>query len=181
MTATPVFFTNDPTLLYWNRKATINTKVSGGNDVTNGYFSYTLRYRRNDERGYSITWNNFAFGGSRIFSPKLLGYAEFASDLYTVGGTSPAAAALGAYFPTSETFLVGLDFTRNERENLSFVISSFYTQDQWGQQIACTYNRDLGKERNLQIIFSPWLQRDRLYNVDTFDAAILAVKVGVRF
>lgn len=181
MVTTPVFLTNDPTLLYWNRKATFNAKVSGGSDVTNGYFSYTCRYRRNDERGYSITWNNFAFGGSRIFSPKLLGYAEFSSDLYAVGGTSPAATALGAYFPTSETFLIGVDFTRNERENLSFVISSFYTQDQWGQQIACTYNRDLGKERNIQITLSPWLQRDRLYNVDTFDAAIVAVKVGVRF
>ena len=181
LVSAPIFQTADPSLLYWNRKTSVQAKFDSGNDITTGYFSYTYRYRRNDIRGYSLNWHNFALGGSRVVSPKLLGYAEFASDLYTVDGTSPDAAALGGYFPTSETFMVGLDFTRNERENLSLVLSSFYTQDQWGQQIAMTYRRDLGKERNIQITFSPWLQRDRLYDVDNFDAAILTVKAGVRF
>ena len=116
-----------------------------------------------------------------MFSPKLLGYAEFASDQYSVGGQFAETSALDQYFPTSETFMFGADYARNTRENFSFVMTSFYTQDQWGQQIALTYHLDLGKDRNFQITYSPWLQRDRLYDVDTFTAPILQVKIGTRF
>lgn len=181
LTSAPVFLTDDPTLLYWEHKATVQAKLSAGSAHESGYLSYTYRGRRNDERGQHINWHNVAMGGSLVFSPKLLGYAEFASDQYHVDGTSATAAQLGTYFPTSETFMLGLDITRNARENLSAVLTSFLTQDQWGQQIALTYHLDLGKERNIQITYSPWLQRDRLYDVDSFDARILSVKVGTRF
>ena len=177
----PVFQTDDPTLLYWERKASVQSKLSTGNTTNSGYMSLNYRYRRNNERGFYLNSTNYAVGGSRVFSPKFMGYAEFASDQYSVGGTSPITTALGETFPTSETFLFGVDYTRNARENFSFVMTSFYTQDQWGQQIALTYHMDLGKERNFQITYSPWLQRDRLYDVDTFTAPILSVKLGTRF
>jgi hypothetical protein len=159
----------------------VEAKVNTGNEVASSYLSYTYRYRQNDERGLSINWYNFALGGSYVFSPKLLGYAEFASDQYQAGGPSPEESSLLSYFPSSETYMFGLDYTRNSRENLSLVLTSFYTQDEWGQQVALTYRLDFGKERNFQITYSPWLQRDRLYDVDTFDAPILQVKVGTRF
>jgi len=181
LTSAPVFDTQDPTLLYWSRKAEVQTKLSGGNEVNTGYLSYNYRYRSNEDREFNLTWTNVALGGSRVFSPKLLGYVEFASDQYTVGGANAVASDLGEYFPSSETFMFGVDYTRNSRENFSFVMTSFYTQDQWGQQIALTYHLDLGKDRNFQITYSPWLQRDRLYDVDTFTAPILQVKVGTRF
>ncbi len=181
LSSQPVFQTNDPTLLYWERKASVQAKISGGNEVNTSYLSYNYRYRRNDERDFNLNWTNVALGGSRVFSPKLLGYVEFASDQYLMGGSNAAAGALGDYFPTSETFMFGVDYTRNARENFSFVMTSFYTQDQWGQQIAVSYHRDLGKDRTLQITYSPWLQRDRLYDVDTFTAPILQVKIGTRF
>ncbi|MDR3691415.1 MAG: acid shock protein [Fimbriimonas sp.] len=181
LTTSPVFLTDDPSLLYWSRKETVAAKISTGNTINTGYFTYTYRYRQNNDRGLSVNWYNFALGGSRVFSPKLLGYAEFASDQYNSGGQSAQDSAIGSYFPSSETFMFGLDYTRNSRENLSLVLSSFYTQDEWGQQVAVTYHLDWGKERNLQITYSPWLQRDRLYDVDTFDAPILQVKVGTRF
>ncbi len=181
LSSEPLFQTDDPTLLYWDRKATFQAKLSGGNERTTSYLSYTYRYRRNEQRELSINWNNVALGGSKVFNSKLLGYAEFASDHYIARGDSPVATPLGDYFPSSETFLVGLDYTRNAREGLSLVLSSFYTQDQWGQQIALTYRRDLGKERNFQITYSPWLQRDRLYDVDSFDARILTMKLETRF
>ena len=181
LTNAPVFLTDDPTLLYWSHKESLQAKLSGGNEVTAGYLSYTYRYRRNDDRNLSFNWYSAALGGSRVFSPKLLGYAELASDQYTSGGSSPAAAPLGTYFPSSETFMLGLDFTRDVRETFSFVMTSFYTEDEWGQQIALSYRLDMGKERYFQFTYSPWLQRDRLYNVDTFTAPILIVKVGVRF
>ena len=181
LTSAPVFLTSDPTLLYWSRQENVEAKVNTGNEVASSYLSYTYRYRQNDERGLSINWYNFALGGSYVFSPKLLGYAEFASDQYQAGGPSPEESSLLSYFPSSETYMFGLDYTRNSRENLSLVLTSFYTQDEWGQQVALTYRLDFGKERNFQITYSPWLQRDRLYDVDTFDAPILQVKVGTRF
>lgn len=181
LTSAPLFQTNDPTLLYWSRKAAVSAKLSGGNDVNTGYLSCNYRYRDNIDRQFHLNWTNIALGGSRVFSPKVLGYAEFASDQYSVGGQNSETTALGNYFPTSETFMFGADYTRNSRENFSFVMTSFYTQDQWGQQIALSYHLDLGKDRNFQITYSPWLQRDRLYDVDTFTAPILQVKIGTRF
>jgi hypothetical protein len=181
LSSAPIFQTDDPALLYWSRKAAVEAKLSGGNEVNSGYLSCNYRYRNNIDRQFNLNWTNVALGGSRVFSPKLLAYAEFASDQYSVGGQSSEATALGNYFPTSETFMFGADYTRNSRENFSFVMTSFYTQDQWGQQIALTYHLDLGKDRNFQITYSPWLQRDRLYDVDTFTAPILQVKIGTRF
>ncbi len=177
----PQFLTDDPLILYWDRKALASAKLSSGNERTTGYLSYTYRYRRNGQRGLSINWQNVTLGGSMVFSPKLLGYAEFASDQYSSGSNTAVSKSLAGYFPSSETFVFGVDYTRNTRESFSLVLSSFYTQDQWGQQVALSYRLDLGKERNIQITYSPWLQRDRLYDVDSFDASILAVKVGIRF
>ena len=181
LSSAPLFQTDDPTNLYWSRKAEVAAKLSGGNEVNSGYLSCNYRYRDNIDRQFYLNWTNIALGGSRVVSPKLLGYAEFASDQYSVGGQFAETSALDQYFPTSETFMFGADYARNTRENFSFVMTSFYTQDQWGQQIALTYHLDLGKDRNFQITYSPWLQRDRLYDVDTFTAPILQVKIGTRF
>jgi len=181
LSSAPVFLTDDPTLLYWSRKAKVQGKLSAGNDATSEYLTYTYQYHENSQREYSVTTSSVSMGGSRVFSPKLLGYAEFSSDQYNSGGANAAASQLGSYFASDETFSVGLDYTRNTRDSLSFVLTSFYTEDQWGQQAALTYRRDLGKERNFQITYSPWLQRDRLYDVDTFTAPILTVKLGFRF
>ena len=181
LSSAPNFLTTDPTLLYWSRKAKVQGKVSGGSEKSSEYASYTFQYRENSQREFSITTYDVAVGGSRVISPKLLGYAEFASEQYTTGGPNPIAPQLGSYLAPSETFMLGLDYTRNSREDLSLVLTSFYTQDQWGQQVALTYRLDLGKERNFLITYSPWLQRDRLYDVDTFTAPVWTMKLGFRF
>jgi len=181
LSSAPVFLTDDPTLLYWSRKAKVTTKLSAGSETTSEYFSYTYRENENSMRQFSITENSVAVGGSRVFNSKLLGYAEFASDQYNSAGENALASQLGSYFGSDETFMFGLDYTRNSREGLSLVMTSFYTEDEWGQQIALTYRLDLGKDRNFLITYSPWLQRDRLYDVDTFTAPILTAKIGFRF
>lgn len=181
LTSAPIFQTDDPTLLYWSRKAEVQAKLSGGSATTAGYLSANYRYRENIDRQYALNWYDLSGGGSHIFSSNLLGYAEVALDQYSTYGSSPEATPLEAYFPSSETFSVGLDYTRNPREDYSLVMTSFYTQDQWGQQIALSYHLDLGQDRYFQFTYSPWLQRDRLYDVDTFTAPVLVVKVGVRF
>lgn len=181
LTNAPIFQTDDPTLLYWSKKAQVQAKVSGGNETNAGYASFTYKYRENIDRQYALNWYNMAGGASHVFSPKLLGYAEVALDQYNTFGSSSVAPSLETYFPASETFSVGLDFTRSPRENYSLVLTSFYTEDQWGQQVALSYHLDLGKERFFQFTYSPWLQRDRLYDVDTFTAPVLVVKLGVRF
>lgn len=181
LSSAPVFLTDDPTLLYWSRKAKVTTKLNAGSETTSEYLSYSYRYNENSEREFSITQNTVALGGSRVFGPKVLGYAEFASDQYNSGGVNSVASQLGSYFASDETFMFGLDYTRDSREGLSLVMTSFYTEDEWGQQIALTYRLDLGKDRNFLITYSPWLQRDRLYDVDTFTAPILTAKIGFRF
>ena len=154
---------------------------TAANDLYGKSFSYTYRENENSMRQFSITENSVAVGGSRVFNSKLLGYAEFASDQYNSAGENALASQLGSYFGSDETFMFGLDYTKSTRENLSLVLTNFYTEDQWGQQVALSYHLDLGKDRNFQITYSPWLQRDRLYDVDTFTAPILTVKVGCRF
>jgi hypothetical protein len=181
LSSAPVFLTDDPTLLYWSRKAKVTAKLSAGDAATSEYLTYTYQYHENDMREFSLSSYSVALGGSRIFSPKLLGFAEFSSDQYSSAGNNSESSALGDYLAADETFNFGLDYTRDSREDLSLVLTSFYTEDQWGQQVALTYRLDLGKERNFQITYSPWLQRDRLYDVDTFTAPILTAKIGFRF
>lgn len=181
LSSAPVFLTDDPMLLYWSRKVDAQAKLSTGNETNAAYLTYDYRYRENSVRQFSITTSSYALGASRTMSDQVLAYAELGSDQYNAGGPNPVASTLGGYFANDETLLFGLDYTRNSREDLSFVFTSFYTEDEWGQQVALTYRRDLGKERNFQITYSPWLQRDRLYDVDTFTAPILTVKFGFRF
>lgn len=177
----PVFMTTDPTLLYWDRTALLAGKISGGNATNSAYVSYTYRYRRNADRDLELSWYSYALGASKVLSSKLLAYGEYESDQYSTGGASALDQQLSGYFPTSETFTAGLDYTPNMHNSVAAVINSFYTRDEWGQQIALTYSRDLGHDRNFQITYSPWLQRDRLYDVDSFDARILSVKLETRF
>lgn len=181
LTNAPSFMTEDPSDLYWSQRANGQLKIDTGNDVYSAYLSDTYNYRQNGDRELFVTWNNFAVGGSYVFSPKWLGYAEYASDVYQVGGSNGEAGALLGYFPTSNTMMLGLDFTKSPKESLSAVMTSFYTQDEWGQQFAISYRRDLAKDRCFQVAFSPWIQRDRLYNVDSYDAGILVIKAGFRF
>jgi len=175
------FQTTDTRMLQWDDRATGQAKLDYFNGSLAGYLTYTHRFQRNSVRDVIVGWNNVALGASYTFNDKLSMFGEMAVDRFHVSeNVGQNGDFLADYFSNGNTYSVGVDYRRSLKETYSATWNYFEGTESLGHQLTFNYWRDLGHRQSLDMTFAPWRQVDRLFDINSYEAALFSLRFTVR-
>lgn len=130
-------------------------------------------------------------GGSYAFNDKASGYLEYVNDTMQARGMTEDGLSLDDFFPSSVSVAMGFDYLLNERETLSVGMSHYYTRNanpigiEGGAiketEFTATYNRQLGSNSSLAIVFAPWRYSDHVNDQLSYRVTVLGINYTVKF
>lgn len=174
--------TNDPALLQWDDDAMFQVKLAGGNEKQQMYGVYTYGFKQNRARNVNLNTQTLNGGLSYTFNPKLLGYFEAGFEHYRSGTVFPnSVTSLTYYYRDGIQMTAGLDYAVSDNANLTASLNSYGTNNVFGRQFTFGYSRKLDADRSLQILVSPWIHNDRLYNLTGTSNTAISVQFKSKF
>ncbi|MBS1707589.1 MAG: hypothetical protein JSS65_02580 [Armatimonadetes bacterium] len=181
LTSTAQAQTTDNRMLMWDDRATGQVKLDYFSGQLASYLTYTHRFQRNSVRDVDVDWNNLSLGASYVFNDKLSAFGEMAVDRFHVTGTvGQNGDFLSDYFSNGNTYSLGFDFRESARNSYSASWNYFQGTDSLGNQLTLHFRRDLGHRQSVDFTLAPWRRFDRLYDVNSYEAALFAIKLTVR-
>lgn len=183
--------TEDNRQLYWDDRVKAQLRIQGGNDRLAGYAAYNYRFDQNSGRDIEILSHTLTLGASYVFNERASGYLEYVNDTMQARGLSEDGFSLDAFFPSSISVAMGFDYLLNDRETLSVGMSHYYTRNEnpiridggniKGTEFTATYNRQLGPNSSLAIVFAPWRYSDRVNDQLSYRVTVLGINYTVKF
>lgn len=183
LNSAPTMETEDPRQLYWSYKSDFEARIEGGNEQTTAYAGMRYRYRKNNDRDFSVAWTNYSIGASRQLRSNLLGYAEFAYDKFDANGVDPdTQQPLAPYFPDALSWAVGADWTRRPGETITGALNYALSRDSRLTQLTLTYHRELVRDQAIDLVLAtPWRYDDRQFDITGYRATLYQVRYTTRF
>jgi hypothetical protein len=187
----PQVVSDDNRSLFWDDRVRGQIKIDGGNDRFAGYAVYGYRFDQNSGREVEIATHNFTLGANYIFNDKASAYLEYANETIEAKGVDDDGLSLDDFFPSSISFAFGMDYSIRANESVSVAISHYFTRNAnplrlvdgniRGTEITATYNRQLGPNSSLQVVFAPWTYSDRLVEQMRYRATALGINYRIKF
>lgn len=187
----PTFVTTDPRNLWFDGRDMIMLRVDANAPNLNGYLTYSYRQWRNATRAANVTTNIVTVGGDWQITPTINMFAEFAREDWAGKTDVTTFPTLDNFAPDSNTYVLGLNWSLNDRTYLSLSYTEFANDNDnplllrdgntHGRFFTLNGRYQFSNDMEVGLVLAPWSFRDQLFNTVNYDATVVMVTASAKF